>query len=391
MHSSGASLAAAGLQRAAPAGRCISACGAAHATAGHPLCSTLRHHPLVTTTGTSAAAYIALTGDLGSSITALKEAVPLLVFPAKAVVAFPLVCGRMSLPSAKGFILEAAGWRQVVAAAMCARVLRDPRCRHFTLALPPGAPMPLPLTMCLPTNQPSTPHQQIYHYLGGIRHIYWDHAKHGNQVGERVGVDGWVGVWGWNRGPIIVRRWTKGWSRPKHHRTSTSPPLTLAPTNPPNHQTPAASRPTRTARWRFPRWSSAARCSWAPAWRPPQRRRFTPFEGYRLTSDLPTVSWWSVLDESGYAYLEERRLCAPLAPRARQCCTSPGGCLRAARGGCPRLYPRSVNESNPSLQSASLLFLPQRYMRPHGRCLMRRECKTLDTTIQQQAPRACQG
>lgn len=23
---------------------------------------------------------------------------------------------------------------------------------------------------------------QIYHYLGGVRHMYWDHAKYGNQV-----------------------------------------------------------------------------------------------------------------------------------------------------------------------------------------------------------------
>ena len=23
---------------------------------------------------------------------------------------------------------------------------------------------------------------QIYHYLGGVRHIYWDHAKYGNQA-----------------------------------------------------------------------------------------------------------------------------------------------------------------------------------------------------------------
>ena len=41
--------------------------------------------------GTWAAAYIALTGDLGAAINAFKEAAPLLVFPAKAVVAFPLV------------------------------------------------------------------------------------------------------------------------------------------------------------------------------------------------------------------------------------------------------------------------------------------------------------
>ena len=26
----------------------------------------------------------------------------------------------------------------------------------------------------------------IYHYLGGLRHIWWDHAKHGNQA-EKAG------------------------------------------------------------------------------------------------------------------------------------------------------------------------------------------------------------
>lgn len=62
--------------------------------------------------GTWAAAYIAFTGDLGAAINTFKEAAPLLVFPAKAVVAFPL----------------------------------------------------------------------IYHYLAGMRHIYWDHAKYGNQA-----------------------------------------------------------------------------------------------------------------------------------------------------------------------------------------------------------------
>ena len=43
--------------------------------------------------GTAAAAYIALTGDLGAGIAAFKDGYPLLVFPAKAVAAFPLVGG----------------------------------------------------------------------------------------------------------------------------------------------------------------------------------------------------------------------------------------------------------------------------------------------------------
>lgn len=62
--------------------------------------------------GTGAAAYVALTGDLGAAIGAFKDAAPLLVFPVKAAVAFPLV----------------------------------------------------------------------YHYLAGLRHIYWDHARYGNQA-----------------------------------------------------------------------------------------------------------------------------------------------------------------------------------------------------------------
>lgn len=41
--------------------------------------------------GTGAAAYVALTGDLGAAIVAFKDAAPLLVFPVKAAVAFPLV------------------------------------------------------------------------------------------------------------------------------------------------------------------------------------------------------------------------------------------------------------------------------------------------------------
>jgi succinate dehydrogenase/fumarate reductase cytochrome b subunit len=58
------------------------------------------------------AAWIALTGDLPAAIHALKASSPLIVYPIKAAVAFPLV----------------------------------------------------------------------YHYLGGVRHIFWDKAKYGNQV-----------------------------------------------------------------------------------------------------------------------------------------------------------------------------------------------------------------
>lgn len=58
------------------------------------------------------AGYIALTGDLGAAIASFKASYPLLVFPAKFVVAFPL----------------------------------------------------------------------LYHYLAGLRHMYWDHYKYGNQA-----------------------------------------------------------------------------------------------------------------------------------------------------------------------------------------------------------------
>lgn len=62
--------------------------------------------------GAGAAGWTALTvGDLGVAIESFKQAYPLLVFPAKFAVAFPLV----------------------------------------------------------------------YHYLGGLRHLYWDHYKYGNQ------------------------------------------------------------------------------------------------------------------------------------------------------------------------------------------------------------------
>jgi len=63
--------------------------------------------------GAGAAGWVALTmGDLGMAISSFKEAYPLLVFPAKFAVSFPLV----------------------------------------------------------------------YHYLGGIRHMYWDMYKYGNQT-----------------------------------------------------------------------------------------------------------------------------------------------------------------------------------------------------------------
>ena len=63
--------------------------------------------------GSTAAGYVALTqGDLGMAIESFKEAVPLLVFPAKLAVSLPLT----------------------------------------------------------------------YHYLAGLRHIYWDHHKYGNQA-----------------------------------------------------------------------------------------------------------------------------------------------------------------------------------------------------------------
>jgi len=62
--------------------------------------------------GAGAAGWIALTGDLGGAITSFKASYPLLVFPAKFAVCFPLT----------------------------------------------------------------------YHYLAGVRHLYWDHYKYGNMV-----------------------------------------------------------------------------------------------------------------------------------------------------------------------------------------------------------------
>jgi len=63
--------------------------------------------------GSSAAGYVALTqGDLGSAIESFREAVPLLVFPAKLCVSLPLT----------------------------------------------------------------------YHYLAGLRHVFWDHHHYGNQA-----------------------------------------------------------------------------------------------------------------------------------------------------------------------------------------------------------------
>ncbi|CAL8466763.1 g6299 [Coccomyxa elongata] len=64
------------------------------------------------TVGFTGVGWIALTGDLIGTIDAIKSASPLLVYPVKAAVAFPLV----------------------------------------------------------------------YHYLGGVRHVFWDKAKYGNQA-----------------------------------------------------------------------------------------------------------------------------------------------------------------------------------------------------------------
>jgi succinate dehydrogenase (ubiquinone) cytochrome b560 subunit len=62
--------------------------------------------------GCGGAAWLALSGDAGAAIAVFKDAYPLLVFPAKFAVAFPLT----------------------------------------------------------------------YHYLAGLRHLYWDHYKYGNMV-----------------------------------------------------------------------------------------------------------------------------------------------------------------------------------------------------------------
>lgn len=62
--------------------------------------------------GAGAAAYIALSGDLVAAVNAFKTNYPLLVFPAKFAVSFPLV----------------------------------------------------------------------YHYLAGVRHLYWDHYRYGNMT-----------------------------------------------------------------------------------------------------------------------------------------------------------------------------------------------------------------
>lgn len=65
--------------------------------------------------GFTGVGWIALTGDLMATIEAIKSTSPLIVYPLKAAVAFPLV----------------------------------------------------------------------YHYLGGVRHVFWDKAKYGNQVSMR--------------------------------------------------------------------------------------------------------------------------------------------------------------------------------------------------------------
>lgn len=74
---------------------------------------------VILSVGAGAAGYLALAGDLPGAIATLQTSYPLLVFPAKAAVAFPLV----------------------------------------------------------------------YHYLGGLRHVYWDHAKLGNMAEARSALE----------------------------------------------------------------------------------------------------------------------------------------------------------------------------------------------------------
>jgi hypothetical protein len=50
---------------------------------------------------------------------------------------------------------------------------------------PSCTPAPHNLVCALPSAFAPHPARQIYHYLGGLRHLYWDHASHGNQADKR--------------------------------------------------------------------------------------------------------------------------------------------------------------------------------------------------------------
>lgn len=76
-------------------GGCPSACkGACSMAAASQACETCVFsccNVAADSAGSGAIAYIALTGDVGAAIATVKDVTPLLVLPAKAAVAFPLV------------------------------------------------------------------------------------------------------------------------------------------------------------------------------------------------------------------------------------------------------------------------------------------------------------
>lgn len=73
-----------------------------------------------------------------------------------------------------------------------------PPCWACGAALPPPGRHASPCLECLPSCVPLVSAQQpapspltlqIYHYLGGVRHIYWDHAKYGNQADKHSALE----------------------------------------------------------------------------------------------------------------------------------------------------------------------------------------------------------
>ena len=242
--------------------------------------------------GTWAAAYIALTGDLGAAIGAFKEAAPLLVFPAKAAVAFPLVrprlrCAALLAPR----LLALRGKRRG-----CYTLPAQP-CSHRTPSPWTHAPagcLHLPHCTHAPTHPPPP---QGYHDRGGLRHIYWDHAKYGNQVrrwllggfaverrkSSRVGraalqpgaAKQQVRRAGTRQLEAVLASHPRQQQHPwvKCTPPARSPACSPSPPHPPwpAHGRPAEGppfpncrpalprRPARTPLWRFPPWRTAAR------------------------------------------------------------------------------------------------------------------------------------
>ncbi len=81
-----------------------------------------------------------------------------------------------------------------------------------------GSALEAPLPGCWPSPtqplMPPTHASQIYHYMGGVRHMYWDHAKYGNQVRlQRPAQPCWIRLFGVLCGLVRLAWVCREWHR----------------------------------------------------------------------------------------------------------------------------------------------------------------------------------